>query len=590
MRVLLVYPDIDTHTPIYFQIGVGSLSAVLKAEGHETRFLRVAELDREQFLSDVRGWEPDLIGFSSVFVQWKFVKQMARWLKEDYPRPIIAGGAHPTLDPEDALQCESIDWICRGEGEYVLRDVVRCLEAGEAEKIPGLENIWCRGEDGKVIRNPERELISPLDELPPPDREFFDYDEALAQMSGNLQVMTSRGCPYRCTYCSNEAMMRMYQGNGRFIRQRSVGHVINEIVTTCERHPSIRYLSFSDDIITENKKWFFPFLEEYKEKVGLPFNVQVQMQTFDRETARRMAEAGCYQAIIAMESGDEYIRREVMNRNLSDEEIVSAYRYCDEMGIETCSYNIVGVPGETEQSIRKSIEMVKLVKPDNSLVFKFTPFPGTKLYDVCKERGYLREDANYDSYFTHVGFLDLPTISKERLTELYYEFIQTAREVNELKRASRLGSYFDFFENFEGARIKARSQEFVGKFLLGVNRDVRMALLVHPDSELTYKIDVRPGSKLRFAITMSPEDWDRHASSVDFRIEARAGLFRKTEVFHRELNPRQHRDHRDWQECEVDLSAFAGKRIELAFQTRARGTAMEYCSSYFGNPIVVEAA
>lgn len=590
MRVLLVYPDIDTHTPIYFQIGVGSLSAVLKADGHETRFLRVPELDREQFLQDVREWEPDLIGFSSVFVQWKFVKQMARWIKEDFPRPIIAGGAHPTLSAEECVECEHIDWICRGEGEYALRDVARLLEAGEPEKIREIENIWCRTDSGEIIRNPERELISPLDELPPPDREFYDYDEALAQMSGNLAIMTSRGCPYRCTYCSNEAMMRMYQGNGRFVRQRSVEHVINEIVSVCERHPSVRYVTFSDDIITENKKWFFPFLDAYKEKVGLPFNVQVQMQTFDRETARRMAEAGCYQAIIAMESGDEYIRREVMNRNLSDEQIISAYEYCDEMGIESCSYNIVGVPGETEQSIRKSIEMVKRVRPDNSLVFKFTPFPGTKLYDVCAERGYLREGANYDSYFTHMGFLDLPTISKERLTELYYEFIQTAREVNELKRASRLGSYFDFFENFESARVKARNRDFVGKSLLGVNRDVRMALLVHPDSEVTYRLDVRPGSKLRFAITMSPEDWDRHASGVDFRIEVRSGLFRKQEIFRRGLDPKRRRHDRDWHECEVDLSTFSGKRIELAFQTRAQGGGHEYCSSYFGNPIVVEAA
>ena len=589
MRVLLVYPDIDTHTPIYFQIGVGSLSSVLKAEGHETKFLRVPELDREQFLKDVREYAPDLIGFSSVYVQWKFVRQMSRWIKEEFPRPIIVGGAHPTLDTEDCVACESVDWVCRGEGEYALRDVVRLMETGEAHKIPELPNIWTRGPNGEVRQNPERELISPLDELPAPDREFYDYDAALAQMSGNLQVMTSRGCPYRCTYCSNEAMMRMYQGNGRFIRQRSVEHVIDEIVTTCERHPGVRYVTFSDDIITENKKWFFPFLDMYKEKVGLPFNVQVQMQTFDRETARRMADAGCYQAIIAMESGDEYIRREVMNRNLSDEEIISAYKYCDEMGIETCSYNIVGVPGETEQSVRKSIEMLKVCKPDNSLVFKFTPFPGTKLFEVAKERGYLKEGADYDSYFTHMGFLDLPTISKERLTELYYEFIQTAREINELKRSARLGSYFDFFENFDHAKVKARGREYVGKSLLGVNRDVRMALLVHPDSDLTYKIDVRPGSKLRFAITMSPEDWDRHASSVDFRVEVRAGMFRKSEIFRRQLDPRSQQSHRDWQECEVDLSAFAGRRVEIAFQTRALG-GMDYCSSYFGNPIVVEAA
>ncbi len=586
MRVLFVYPNIDTHTPIYYYIGTGSLSAVLRQEGHQTWFLPVEELNKQAFLEAVGGFNPDLVAFSSVYIQWRYVKQLCRWIKEEFPRPIIAGGIHPTLSPEECISCPDVDWICRGEGEYALRDVVRALENGSP--IEKIENIWCRDKSGGIIKNPERPLISPLDELPYPDREYYDYDKALADMGGNLSVMTSRGCPYRCTYCSNEALMRVYQGNGRFIRQRSIENVIGELVQACERHPGARYITFSDDIITENKGWFFPFLEAYRDNVGLPFSVQVQMQTFDRETARRMADAGCYQAIIAMESGDEVIRREVMNRNLSDEQIVNAYRYCDEVGIETVSYNIMGVPGETEESIRKSIGMLQKVKPDSSLVFKFTPFPGTKLHEVCVERGYLKEHT-HDSYFGHVGFMDLPTISKQRLAELFYEFSAEARKINEQKRRQRLGSYFDFFEGLPNARVRVPNPEFVGASLVRIHTDTRAALLVHPNGEVGYNVQVRPGSRLRFGITLSMEDWDRHASGVEFSIEARWGLWGKKALFSRQMAPREKNEDRAWIDCDVDLSELAGKKVDLVFRTRALSGSNAYCSSYFGNPILLEA-
>lgn len=584
MRVLLFYPDIDTLTPIYYQLGVGSLAATLRAGGHEPKFVRVPNLDREKVLGAVRDFDPGLVGFSSVYVQWRYVKQMAKWIKESHPLPVVAGGVHPTLSPDECMAEPNMDFICRGEGEEALLELADAIQNGRpTDRIP---NIWTRAADGRVIVNEMRELTDPLDRLPPPDRECLDYREALRLQHGNVQIMTSRGCPYRCTYCSNEAQMRLYSGNGRFIRQRSVANVIAEIEGIVERYPEhARYITFSDDIITENKKWLYEFLDEYKKRFDLPFNMQVQMQTFGRETARRLAEAGCYQTIIAIESGDDYIRREVMNRNLTDEQILNTFRFCDEVGIETCSYNIVGVPGETEQSIRRSMDIVRQANPDHSLVFKFTPFPGTKLHEVCVQEGYLKE-YEHDNYFSHVGFMDLPTISKEKLTELYYEFCRMVSQVNAMKRRKKLGSYFDFFEELPKATLKTRDPRFVNMELVRVDADERPSLLCHPDSEIRYRLTLKPNSMLRFGVTLSPAVWSPDKGDpVRFRVEARS-LFRRRTLFEKEIDPKKNQSDRRWHDVEIDLSGLSGKTVELAFVTQAAGSP-DFCSSYWGDPMLV---
>jgi len=186
--------------------------------------------------------------------------------------------------------------------------------------------------------------------------------------------------------------------------------------------------------------------------------------------------------------------------------------------------------------------------------------------------------------------MNLPTISKERLVELYYEFIATARAVNEQKRRRRLGSYFDFFEKLPQAKKRAPGPQYVGATLVRVHRDVRPAILIHPNAEVGYRLAVRPNSKLSFAITTSPDDWERHGSGVRFQVEARWGLWNKKELFAREIDPRARKEHRAWFDCQVDLSEFAGQTIELIFRTRITAERHDYCSSYFGNPIVVEAA
>lgn len=587
MRIMLLYPDIDTLTPIYYQLGVGSLAATLKAAGHEPRFERVPQLNRQKLMAAIKEFDPQLIGFSSVYVQWRYVRQMAAWIKEEHPVPTVAGGVHPTLSPDECIAEPNMDFICRGEGEHALLDLVEAVSQGKpTDRIP---NIWTRASDGRVIVNEMRELVDPLDSLPPPYRECLDYAKALRLQYGNVQIMTSRGCPYRCTYCSNEAQMRLYSGNGRFIRQRSVESVIDEIQGIVDRYPEeARYITFSDDIITENKKWLYAFLDEYKKRFDLPFNMQVQMQTFGRETARRLAEAGCYQAIIAIESGDDYIRREVMNRNLTDEQIINTFRFCDEVGIETCSYNIVGVPGETEQSIQKSMDILRQANPDHTLVFKFTPFPGTKLHEVCVSEGYLKE-YEHDNYFSHVGFMDLPTISKQKLTELYYEFYRLGNQVSAMKRRQKMGSYYDFFEELPRAQLRTSDPRYINVELVRVDTDERPSLLCHPDSEIRYRVTLKPNSVLRFGVTMAPTVWSPDKGGpVKFRVEARS-MFRNRTLFEKQIDPKNNKDDRCWHDAEIDLSSLAGKTVDLAFITKAPGSP-EYCSSYWGEPIIVSRA
>jgi anaerobic magnesium-protoporphyrin IX monomethyl ester cyclase len=409
MKVTFVYPDLNLGK---FNLGIGYLSAVLKTHGHRTELIHLKDyISKERFSSLLKQSNPDLIAISSVTNMIIYARQLASWAKEVFSdTPIICGGIHSTLCPEEAIRIKDIDMICVGEGEGALLDL--CDRLQDKKDITCIENIWVKKED-KIYRNPIRPLIADLDSLPFPDRDLFGRG-ALAEDEklDACFAMASRGCPYNCSYCSNHALKKIYQGKGSYLRFKSVARVIEEIESVVKKY-SFKAVIFHDDIIPVKKDWLSDFTIAYKTKISLPFICNLRVDLVDEQTIRLLKEAGCIQVCLGIESGNDYIRNKVMNRMISRKQILDAFRLCKEAGIKTKSFNMVGLPGEDMDKILDSISLNAQACPDIIQVSIFYPFPETQLFELCR-RDNLIADKGLISYFDG-SILFLPGMSPEQV-------------------------------------------------------------------------------------------------------------------------------------------------------------------------------
>jgi len=425
MRVLFVYVNIESHSLKHFPQGIGILSAVLKKNGYETDMLYIDEhINDDILLSHIGNYDPHLIAFSVVTAQWQFVQKFAAVIKTKFKAPILCGGAHPTFDPEDTISDPSINMVCVGEGEYPLLDVLdRMKNGGDLSSIP---NIWVKNDEGQVFKNPVRELIADLDSLPFTDRSIMDYQEVINKSNTEPVIMSSRGCPYNCTFCSNSAIKALYRGKGRYVRQRSPENVIAEIRAMREKY-EFNTLNFYDECFGYNKKWIMRFCELYKAEFRYPFGCFIRAEASDAETFEMMADAGLSLIYLGVESGNEHLRKNVMNRKVDDSRIIKACREAQAAGIQVWTFNIVGIPGETVETIDEAMNLNRLINPHFVSVSIFQPLAGTKLYDVCVENNYIQRD--YKGSFYDDTVLTLPTITHEDLLKKYKEFQALSMEI-----------------------------------------------------------------------------------------------------------------------------------------------------------------
>jgi len=300
--------------------------------------------------------------------------------------------------------------ICVGEGEMALLELVSKIEKGD--DYTQVQNIWVK-KNGQITRNPVRPLLQDLDSLPYPNRSLLDKRYIYNETNGT-NFITGRGCPYLCTYCINANLQKLYRGKGKFIRFRKVWSVIDEIRQVKERY-NIKKVTFSDDTFTLNKKRSIKFLRAYRQEIGLPFLCQTRVELVDKELLKELKKAGCVSLDMGIESGNDFLRKEIMNRKMSKDQIVMAFRLAREVGIKTASFNMIGVPFETCKTIRETIEVNRSAKPESILCTIFMPFEGTKLGNICKENGWIKNSPTELPEYYYDSVLSLPTISRREL-------------------------------------------------------------------------------------------------------------------------------------------------------------------------------
>lgn len=425
MRVYLVYTDVSTHHGFAYHPGLASIGAVLMEAGHEVKLGYINSTDQYQDIVDaVVDFETDVVGFTTVETQFIYVQRLAAMIKERYDCVMICGGTHMTLAPDSIVEEASrpLDGSMRGECEYAFKDLVEAV--GRGEDYHDISNLAYREPSaGRLIQNPLRPAVERLEEIPHPATELFDYQQIIDEH--NLMIMHfSRGCPFPCTYCSARALMTQY---GQKIRYRSVDSTIEQIRNTVERYNvnSTTTIAVSDDLFSINKDWLDEFLPRYTREIGRPFMANIRSNVTNEDYFKRLADAGCKYVLMSCESGNDYIRNEVMKRGISRQKMFDSFEWANKAGVQTNANCIIGLPFETPEMIEDSIQTISQLGATEYGINIFYPYRGTELRKLCEENGFMPDtlgrEANDISAVSErkESILNLPTITKDQI--LYYQ-------------------------------------------------------------------------------------------------------------------------------------------------------------------------
>lgn len=394
-------------------LGLIQLGRLLRDRGHQVRY---ATMETRLLAKAVREFKPRLIAYSICSVDQERALEINRELKRGYDFYAVFGGPHPTFFPE-MIEDDGVDALCVGEGDLSFVEFVDCLEAGDdGAKTP---NMWVKLGSGEVAENLPARLVEDLDSLPYPDREGLYQDRWLRKYRMKTFI-SSRGCPFACTYCYNRLYKNLYKGRGRVWRTRSPEHLVGEIEWVKKSWP-LAQLTMVDDVFVSSREWLEGFVPEYRRRIGLPFTCFVRLDRMDDDQARLLKEAGCSHIFAAIESGDERIRLEIMGRRMTDEEIVSGADALHRHGIKVYIQNMMGVPGETLEDALKTLELNVRVGADLAITSLFTPFPNLELTKRAIEEGYFSGDVKQLPHnMTSRSVLKLADKSEiERLQKLF---------------------------------------------------------------------------------------------------------------------------------------------------------------------------
>ena len=416
MNILYVVATFSIIEPL----GILQLSAITKSLGHNSF---VCAIDEHTIDEKIETNHIDIIALSIMSIETPAFYQLSHHLKGKYPRiTIIAGGPHPTYFPQ-MIDYWPIDAIAIGEGDYVIADFVNTLSEGK--DISTIPNIHT-----KQHKNEVRPLVSYLDDLPCPDRTLVDH-VAPYKFIGMKSFMATRGCMFQCAYCFHSAYKEIYKNKGEILRRRSVEHLIREIEDVTARY-DINFLRFGDDaFVTKYDDWVEEFVEKYQKRVGIPFYFLIHPTVVTKELVYALKQAGCHSIMIGIETGNEHIRKNVLKRNISNEQMIEAFRVLKDHDIKIFSNTMMGIPDTHLEDDLESLHFTFTCSPYYAGFTVFTPFPGTKLYTYSLDQGYLEKTISFESSFSHgVHQSSCLTFVSERQKEIHTNIVHLAAVAN----------------------------------------------------------------------------------------------------------------------------------------------------------------
>lgn len=368
---------------IYYECqGPMSISAVLKANGYSCK--AVIGSKEKVFINALAELEPDIVGFSSLTGNHKWDLKIARLVKENSNAITVFGGPHPTIYPE-IIENEAVDIVCCGEGEMTMLQLARAIDRGEDYKK--IKNLIVK--NGREIYKNEMDSLLDIDTLPHYDRNIYkDYENYFKNKP--IVVQTDRYCPYKCSFCLISVFSETYKGLGRFYRVRAIDSVIKELHEIKKKYPG-RPIHIGAESFNANEKWFFEFLDRYSKEIKLPFICLVVANRLTEEQVIALKNANCEWVSFSPETGNEALRRNVLRKNLTNEEIYRAGELLHKHGLKFMTGSMLGLPGETLKQAFETLQMNIKLKPLVARVSILTPYPKLFIEKYALEHGYLEK-------------------------------------------------------------------------------------------------------------------------------------------------------------------------------------------------------
>ena len=415
MRVLFAYTNINVRGASAggypaMQLGIASIAALLKARGHSCELLLLTEADLwPATRAKLEAFDPELIAYTTVTTQFPHVRELSTRIRQQRPGLFqVCGGPHTTLSPETALREGAFDAVCVGEGEYPMAELLDALAAGGDWR--GIANLCWRDDGGEVHRNAPRPFVEDLDALPFFDRDLFaDYVD-LARYPH--VIVTTRGCPFRCTYCCNHAFRELTPG--RYLRARSVDNIIAEIEQLRLRWPDLKHLYIEDETVGIDRRLWAELLPALK-RTGLTFGTNYRIGVRKPDFIDELREASFIRLNIGIESGNEWLRTNVLKRTYTNEQILDTYRRAHQLGMDTKAYNLIALPHETPEMFEDTLRVNQLARPGHTVLNVFYPYPGTELDRMCDELGLKEAGAAGPIRERTESILNLPDFPAERV-------------------------------------------------------------------------------------------------------------------------------------------------------------------------------
>lgn len=367
-----------------------------------------------------RKFKPDIVGITMATGMYGAALRAAKIVKDIRPNiPLVVGGPHPTILPEDTLKEDYIDIVVKGEGEFTMLDLIDHIDDGKPlTQVCGISYK----DRGIIHHNSPRPLIEDLDSLPFPARDLIFEKERYTPDSFGY-IITSRGCPFNCVFCSSHKIW------GRKVRYRSPNNIVEEIKEVMEKF-NTRLFRFNDDTFTINADRAFKICELIiNEGLEIQWYCDTRVELLTADLLEQMKRAGCIRIDLGVESGNPQILN-FTKKGITLEQARQTINEVKKAGIKAQAYFMMGFPGEGKKEILDSITFMRDAKPDYTCWSIVTPYPGTELYDISKEKGLLPKDLDWSTFFHHHSNMGVSDrLSKKDFLEMIREIIRTKNDL-----------------------------------------------------------------------------------------------------------------------------------------------------------------
>jgi len=417
-------------------LGLLYIASFLEKHGHKVSIvdMNIEEISIGSLLNNIKENLYGIVGITSTTVQINQALLISENIKKTFPNiKIVMGGPHPNVMLEEVLSKEAIDYVVRGEGELTM------LELVENKSLTSIKGLSYK-KNSNFNHNETRPVIKDLDSLPFPARHLLPMEE-YSPTPGNYKrlpafsMITSRGCPGKCTFCNTDIF-------GKSIRFRSARNIADEISYLIDKY-RIKEISFYDDTFTVNKKNVEDLCDIIiGNKIDITWSCMSRVDCVNPSLLKLMKKAGCHSICYGIESSNETILSNI-KKKIELKRIPDVIKWTREAGIEVKTSFMLGNPGETEETLTKTIKYAISLKPDIFIYNITTPFPGTEMFKWAKDKGYLAT-LNWDDYDLGRSVMDLPTVDLKTI-EKYYKlayrksylrlgyFMQRLRKINSIR-------------------------------------------------------------------------------------------------------------------------------------------------------------